>query len=269
MAKFETLLQQIDAIKLLDFGSVINDSIELFKKVWLQGVILVLILTLFSTPFLIVYIPVLEGMKASGSGAYDPEQITLLFENNLERIQYLTLGFTFGYGIISTIFVAAFYRIVKKIDADESYVFSDYFYFFKLKTLGKVFAIATFALLVALLGFVLEKFMPTFSAGLLKSAVSIICSVYSALFVVFLAFNPDLETSDIFVLSFRLGSKKWGFIFGALIVGGLLGLLGLFACFIGVFFTLTIAYLPIYQIYKTVFFKAKHDDINSIGTEEY
>ena len=42
----------------LDFGSIFNRSIELFKKVWLQGFVILLLISLCMLPFyLIMYIP--------------------------------------------------------------------------------------------------------------------------------------------------------------------------------------------------------------------
>ena len=44
MNSFNSLLEKIEHAKELDFGDILNKTFELFKKAWLQGFFLVLIL---------------------------------------------------------------------------------------------------------------------------------------------------------------------------------------------------------------------------------
>ena len=43
MYKVSAILKQIDDAKNLDFGTVFSQCIELFKKVWLQGLIVLIL----------------------------------------------------------------------------------------------------------------------------------------------------------------------------------------------------------------------------------
>ncbi|MEW4925307.1 hypothetical protein [Algibacter sp. 2305UL17-15] len=269
MNSINTLLDKIDTAKQLDFGDIISRTIELFKKTWLRGFILLLIMMVVMIPFFMaIYIPMFDSvMEQVQSGDYDPNDASSLMLAQPDSFRYMILGFTFVMSFVSTGLVAGFYRIVKKIDHDETHSLSDLFYFFKQHYLGKIFAIAAFALLLALVNFTLEKFLPQLSASFLNAGISVIFSVYSALFVVFFAFNPQLESSDFFVLSFRLGSKKWFLIFGLLFVTMIIGMLGIIACFIGVLFTISIVYLPTYFVYKDVFGFDATSDIEKIGIE--
>lgn len=269
MKTFETLLSKIDQADDLDFGTILSASIELFKKVWVQGLLLMVLLLVAMIPFFIfIYIPIFKDlMEQINTGTYEPGDSSGIVKGIGERLQYVILGFTLVYTFLSAALVAGFYRLVKKIDHGEAYVFSDFFYFFKGATLGKLLAIASFSLLIALLNLVFEKFLPHFSASLLKIGISIIFSVYSSLFVVFFAFNSKLEVSDIFVLSFRLGSRKWLLLFGLIIVAALMGMLGFIACGIGVLFTFSIIYLPLYFVYKSIFGFGEQTDIDKIGTD--
>lgn len=269
MNKVNDLLSIIEKAKQLDFGDILSRTIELFKKTWTQGLILVCIMMLIVTPFFIaLYVPMFNSvMEQVESGGYDPNDANSLIQTQSSNFQYMILGVTFFMSFFSTGLVAGFYRIVKKIDFDEAFSFKDFFHFFKSKYLGKIFAIAAFSLLIALINLILEKFLPALTASLLNAVVSIIFSVYTALFVVFFAFNPHLESSDFFVLSFRFGSKKWVLIFGLMLVSGILGMLGAIACFIGVLFTISIVYLPTYLVYKDVFGFDTVSDIDKIGIE--
>lgn len=269
MNSINDLLTKIEDAKQLDFGDIINRTFELFKKTWTQGLILVFMMLLILLPFfLAIYIPMFNNiMEQVESGGYDPNDASSLIQVQSASFQYMVLGVTFVVSFFNTGLVAGFYRIVKRIDYDEAYSFKDFFYFFKSKYLGKMFAIAAFSLLIALVNFMVERFLPPLSASLFNVAVSVIFSVYSALFVVFFAFNPHLESSDFFVLSFKLGSKKWFLIFGLLFVTAVIGMLGAIACFIGMLFTISIVYLPNYLIYKDIFGFHEVNDIDKIGIE--
>ena len=86
-------------------------------------------------------------------------------------------------------------------------------------------------------------------------------------FSVVFANNPELTETEIVKLSFNLGNKKWFITFGLMIVTGILGMLGIIACGIGVLFTISIVYLPVYFIYRDVVGFEDDDEIQHIGRE--
>ena len=71
-------------------------------------------------------------------------------------------------------------------------------------------------------------------------------------FAVILANNPEMGELDIVKLSFKLGHKKWFITFITMLVAGIMGMLGMIACGIGIVLTISIAYLPSFFIYKEV-----------------
>lgn len=248
------LTDKINNPKDLDFGSILSKSFELFKKTWVQGFILILIIFITLIPFFMaiywpIYSSVFEQMQ---NGDYDPNDINDLMLGQSDNFRFTILGLTFIISFISIILVAGFYNIIKKIDFNEAYKSSDFFTFFKGKYLGKVFTIASLSLLISLLNFALEKFLPPFPASIVTIVLSVWFSVYSTLFVVFFAFNPHLNSSEIFNLSFNLGTKKWALIFGLLIVSTIIGCFGLIGCGVGILLTISIIYLPPYLIYKDI-----------------
>ena len=40
MYAFQTILNKIQSSELIDFGDLFNESLSLFKKVWIQGLLL-------------------------------------------------------------------------------------------------------------------------------------------------------------------------------------------------------------------------------------
>ena len=269
MNTLSSLLEKIDNVKELDFGDILSRTFELFKKTWLQGFIMILLIMVVMIPFFVaIFMPTYSSIiEQAESGNYDPNDASSFLQNQPDNFRYMILGLTFVISFVTTGLMAGFYRIVKRIDFNESYGFSDFFYFYKAKNLGKIFAIASFSLLIALVNFAFEKFLPPTSASLINILMSIIFSVFTTLFVLFFTFNSHLESSDFFTLGFKLGLKKWFLIFGLMMVTGVIGALGAIACFVGMFFTLSIMYLPTYLVYKDIFGFDNISAIDKIGTE--
>ena len=57
---FNQIQQKIENAKELDFGQIFNDCIELFKKVWVQGLLMTLLTLAFAIPFVfVIYLPLI------------------------------------------------------------------------------------------------------------------------------------------------------------------------------------------------------------------
>jgi uncharacterized membrane protein len=85
-------------------------------------------------------------------------------------------------------------------------------------------------------------------------------------FAIIFSNNPELSEVEIVKLSFALGNKKWLVSFGAMLVCAIIGMLGVIACFIGIVLTISIAYLPVFLIYKEVIGFDDRNEIDFIGT---
>ena len=86
-----------------------------------------------------------------------------------------------------------------------------------------------------------------------------------AYFAIIFANNPDLTEAEIVKASFKLGNKKWLITFGTIFLARLLGMLGIIGCFIGILFTISIVYLPVFFIYKEVIGFEDDSEIEQIG----
>ena len=65
---FAELQLKIQNAKDLDFGNIFSQSIELFKKTWVQGLVMLLLTMALMLPFyIIMYIPLIA------MGIFDPE----------------------------------------------------------------------------------------------------------------------------------------------------------------------------------------------------
>ena len=236
--------RRIQNAKALDFGTIFNQSIELFKKVWVQGLVTLILNFVLAIPvIMIVYIPIIILGVADAftvSNSYDSYS-----QPELSVVLGLVIAIVYVFLIIamSTIGLglkAAFYRICKFKDL-ETLDREDYFYFFKKPYLGKTIklgmAYAGIGVLAALL-----CFFPIIYAVV---PLSFLVIVY--------AFNPDLSVSEIIKLAFEIGNKKWLISFGLMFVSGFLAMIvGVLMCGVGIYLTSSFSYLPTYFIYKDV-----------------
>lgn len=249
---FETVSQKIDARKTLDFGGIINSSIALFKEVWLQGFIVVLLNFLCFIPLIVLfYIPLII------MGVTDPELIksedppAILIIASALLMPLLMVGAMY----VALTLTAGFYRICKhkdlKIVGTESY-----FYFFNTAYRGKILKLSFYSIGLSIV-------------GLLACGIGLFYFIVPfALFPVFLAFDKELTALEIVKSSFALGNKHWFVIFGLLFVMGLLAELGVFLCFVGLLFTAMLSKIPAYYVYKKgVGFPAGSDEASNITTD--
>ncbi|WP_103072131.1 hypothetical protein [Aquimarina sediminis] len=235
------LLEKIENNKALDFGDIFSKSIELFKKVWLQGMVHMLILMVVVIPLIVVmYIPmfVFIGMaEYDGYGDYgglgEELSIGLVFLFAFLVLVLIMLASALQLGV-----VAHFYRVCKQVDLGHAET-SSYFMFLKGKYIGKVITLS------------IAKFGIIVLAALLCYLPIFYVMVPLQLLVVIFAFNPDLSVSDLINVSFKLGNKKWILIFGLMMISSMLATtVGYIMCVIGLIATTSFALLPVYYVYK-------------------
>ncbi|PIB30726.1 hypothetical protein BFP77_03965 [Maribacter sp. 4U21] len=230
----ETLDQKITEKSPLEFGLIFSESVALFKKVWLQGFITLLLTLVTILPFYImIYIPMIAAGITDPDMLRNEEMPPMVVVAMVLLMPVFLLGvMTFGIALN-----AAFLRICRQKDNNEV-VSEDYFYFFKDGRLGKIVIVALIMLGLSLLGSLLC------GLGILYVIVPM------SLFPAFLAFNEELNAMDTVKASFTLGNKNWLVIFGLLIVMGIVAELGIILCCVGVLFTAMLSKIPTYYIYK-------------------
>lgn len=231
---FETVTNKIKENRELDFGSIFSRSIELFKQVWVQGFVTLLLTLACILPFyILMYLPMIA------MGINDPQA----FENGemppVAALVMLILAplFSIVAMITSVALGAAFLRICKQKDLNEMEK-DDYFYYLKKKNLGKLTVLSLLALGISILG------MLACGVGLIYIMVPI--SIIPAFF----AFDEEMTPMEIIKSSFALGNKNWLVIFGLVFVMGIVAQLGMILCFVGIFFTAMLSKIPAYFIYK-------------------
>lgn len=251
------ITEKIRSAKALDFGTIFNEAIELFKKTWIQGFLLQLFTILVMLPLIImVYVPFIGLIVAQEkSRSFNEDAFSNFFAGMSVLYIVVVLICVLVLGAVSIALNAGFFRIMKKLDHNETVSTNDFFYFVKGKFLGKAF---TLLIITALL---------SAASVLLCYAPLIYLFVPMSYFAVLFAFNPELSATEMVTLSFRLGNKKWLISFGLIVVSYLLAqIVGLLTCGLGTLFTMAFVYHPVYLIYKHVVGFNEPEPIDEIGT---
>lgn len=252
---FQKIKQKIKASHSVDFGTVFNQSIELFKETWAQGLIMMVLLfvSILVIEFIIIA-PLIGLVSASGS----------LNDINLQEFSFLlfllvfVLVFLFFAAIITLVngLLGGLYIVYKKADHNEFYSTNDLFTLLKGDKIFKTFKVSLLQMLITI-GSVLLCFFPIIYTAI---PISYIVIVY--------AFNPELSSTEIVSLAFALGNKNWFETFLLRIVMSFVAMLGLFLCGIGYFATFAIVLIPMYYVYKHAVGFKEQNDIDSIGLSE-
>lgn len=233
---FQDFNLRVQNAKDLDFGDLFTKSLELFKKVWVQGLVVLLLTAVLMIPFyLIMYLPLIAG------GILDPTMFedgnspnpVLMIPFGLFALVFSIIAMVIGFGMR-----AGFYRICMMKDLNKNGS-DDYFYYLKKPYLGKLVKLS----------------LATFGISLLATMLCVLPLIYVVvpltLMNLIFAFNPEQSVSEIIKSGFAIGNKKWLITFGLMIIAGLLAqIVGMILCFIGVFVTASFAYIPAYYIYK-------------------
>lgn len=250
---FTELQQRIDTAKELDFGQIFNDSIELFKKVWLQGLLITLLSIAFTIPFvIIIYVPLLIFGIAD---ANNPNQFDSLAPIALLFVILAYLLFAFAIMVITVGLRAALFKIMAQKERNTVSK-DDYFLFLRKPYLSKTVSVAFAYLGISLV------------AALLCFFPLIYAFVPLNLMMVIYAFNPEMSTSELVKSSFSLGNKKWFVTFGLIFIASLLAqFVGILMCGVGILFTASFSAIPVYFIYKnSIGFNT--NDITQIGENQ-
>ncbi|WP_341215239.1 hypothetical protein [uncultured Wocania sp.] len=257
MNTITNLLEKIERAKELDFGTIFSESIELFKKTWLQGFLLQLFTIIVMLPLIIVlYVPMIGMIIAQQESGYaDPEAFNGFFAGmSIIYILFVVVG-VFVLGAISVALNAGFFKMMKKLDYNEQVATSDFFYFIKGKYLSKTFMIMLVTILIAI------------PSALLCYIPLIYVMVPMFYFGMIFAFNPEFSVGEIVKASFKLGNKKWLLSFGLFVVSYIcVAVLTMLTCGLGGLFLQTFLYHPAYLIYKKVIGFNETSAIEEIGT---
>lgn len=238
---FAQIQERINRNIPLDFGEIFNNSIDLYKKSIVHGLVMQLLIFVLMLPFLfLIYVPFVVALWADpNNSTVDPNA----YENVLSSFSLIYVVFFFiGILVIATLSLlvhAGFYRILRRLDENVETKMGELFYYFKNPYLGKAFILILAIILISTLA-MLFFVLPIFYVMVPLILINVI-----------FAFNLEMSAGEIIKASFNLGTKKWLITFGLYLVCSILaGIVGFLLCGIGSIVTAPFAYHPLYFIYK-------------------
>lgn len=227
MKSFDIISKKINEAPSIDFGDLFNESVAVFKKVWLQGFLFQLITIALSLPLLFF-----NFINFSD------------FSNDSVPLQFGTAA-VFYYGIsavlaiVSSFLTFGFFRVIRQMDKGEDFKTVDFFYYFNSERIKKALLLVLANVAVVILALLLCVF-PVFY-------VMIPLMFVTPIFV----YNPELLISEVLKTAFGLGHKKWGITFLISLLNIIaLYVLILLTCGLGSLFFGCFLQMPIYVLYK-------------------
>ncbi|GAB5399039.1 MAG: hypothetical protein Aureis2KO_06240 [Aureisphaera sp.] len=254
------IFKKIENSQSPDFGDIFSKSFELYKQVFTQGMVHVLVSLVVIIPFvLVIYIPILPMYIDAISGGYDPYYGDTMFDNYSPVIIILwfllVLVLSFLMQAVNYSIYGNFLKMLKNEDMGLSEETGGYFSLLK-KHFSKLVMLTLATMGIAIL------------AALLCYLPLLYAMVPLQLMLPIFVFNEDLSVGDIVKAAFKLGNKHWFIIFGLLFVGSLLSSLGAILCYIGMIATLFFTYIILYYIYKETVGFEDDNAISNIGQSE-
>lgn len=238
------IFNKIETAQSPDFGGVLSRSFELFKKVWVDGLVHLLLNMAIALPLvMIIYIPLIGFAGFAGifeqSGGQFPEAgfsvlmvlsfiiMFCVFMIVLILVQAITIAIT-----------AHFFLVCKQKDLGLPVDAGGYFSYLKKENFKKTFLLAASGMGIALLAALL-CYLPIFYV-----------MVPLQLMIVIFAFNQDLTSSETIKASFKLGNRFWLIAFGLIFISSMIAQVGILLCGIGLFATAFFTHIPMYYFYK-------------------
>lgn len=231
---YVNISKRIDQSVPVDFGRVFNNSIELFKKVWLQGFITVMITLVAMVPFYFIMYGPMVAMGITDPEMMDYDDVSAAMSGVMLLVMPVFIIFSMT---ITLCLNAAFLRICRKYDLNEMGK-EDYFFYFKKEYVVKALLLSVLMISLSFLG------MLACGLGIIYLVVPM------SLFPAFFAFDKELTSAEIVKAGFALGNKNWLIIFLLVFVTSIIAQLGILLCFVGVLFTAMFSKVPAYFIYK-------------------
>ena len=243
MSSFNIISKKIAEAQKIDFGSLFNESVQVFKKVWLQGFILQLLSIGISIPLMFLNFSILQDVGVDSNSQYSIQKILIDDAMTQQHGSALIIYYlvTIVVGIISSLLSFGFFKVIGQMDKGQDFVFSEFFYFFRNGRFTKSLLLVLANFGVAILA-VLMCVFPIFYV------------MIPLMFVTpFYVYNSELSISEVLKSSFALGHKKWGITFAITLLNIItLYILIIFTCGLGALFFGCFLQIPIYVLYKKI-----------------
>nr|WP_294779374.1 hypothetical protein [uncultured Flavobacterium sp.] len=261
----KSTLAQIEDIKKngysLDFASVFNHAFENYKKIALYSGLIILVFSILAA---MAFMGVMIAYFGVGS-------ITKDFFTDLENQNFTGIELVVQTVVVSSIagitapFGAGFLKMADSADKDIQFNVSTIFNYYRSPYFGQLFVAA---FIPALVGTALSNFIDSFGVFYVGNVISFMVSYFMYLAIPLVVFG-NLSALDAIKSSIIIVTKNPLNIFAFFIIGFLGSLIGIFACCVGILFTVVFNSSMTYATYFGIFgTNEEEDSIDSIGQSD-
>ncbi|MBL0911877.1 MAG: hypothetical protein IBJ09_05840 [Bacteroidia bacterium] len=233
----------------LSFDEIFNRGFNIWKKVTLPMAGAFFLLFIPIAILFMLFAPFLYGMPFSEIievGKNNPQLFSVMAEDPMFRLRSLL------FNLLITLFLspfgAGFVRMCKEADFTGRAGFPNLFYYFRMPFLTNLLIVSLLISIVSLgASFGLQEL--GMAGNILNYVVMAVIHTLT-IFAVSLVIFGDAGPLEAIGTSIKLASKNFFMVLGMALVGGIIGILGVFVCCVGLFFTLSFVYMVNYILYR-------------------
>jgi amino acid transporter len=232
--------------KNLDLGECINESFEIYKKTALTSglafMVLIGIITILAFLGMVGFMGDIDNMAETMKG-FKPETFDIK-----ENLIYFAIMLAFS--VLVAPFNAGLLRMMQQADQNEEIKFDTIFSYVNSKYFGQI---VVFALILTTIGFgsnlVLSMILPKAIASLLGIVISVTVTTMTIIAMSLIIFQ-DLSAIEAVKKSINKVSVYFFLVLLLTILSQIMSFVGIFACCIGMFFTVPFHYAMQYVLFK-------------------
>jgi hypothetical protein len=257
--KKSLLESRLDSGYDLDFSQVFEKSFEIYKKMFAQAgvaVLLFIILSVIVQFTLMTVIFEINFLEISEVG------FQLQNQDELKVLLFLVLT-TVNAGLIAPM-IAGILLLCKQAHLNEAVQISSIFELYNTSHFKEIFIFST---LLSLFGSLSSLGFEALELSYLSFLLQPLMYVFTFLVTPLIVFQ-NLNTFQAISASFNLVRRKFFVILGLMIVGALASILGFFAICVGIFFTIPFFYCIQFSVYESIIPIEKVNELDFIGQQD-
>jgi hypothetical protein len=258
-SKKSLLQSKIDSGYDLEFSQVFEKSFEIYKKMFAQAGVAVLLFSILSAVVqftLMTVIFEINFLEISEIG------FQLQNQDELKVLLFLVLT-TVNAGLIAPM-IAGILLLCKQAHLNEAVQISSIFELYNTSHFKDIFIFST---LLSLFGSLSSLGFEVLEMNYLSFILQPLMYVFTFLVTPLIVFQ-NLNTFQAIGASFSLVGSKIFIIIGLMIVGALASILGIFALCLGLFFTIPFFYCIQFSVYESIIPIEKVNELDFIGQQE-
>jgi hypothetical protein len=234
--------------KSLDLNKIITEAFEIFKKTSVFGALLMAVISVVIMIFVIIGVSFFmssSDLSPEELKKFQPEMLSL----NGKLIYYSILVL---YTSLLAPISAGLLKISQLADEKKDIQFSDLFVYVNSKYFAQiVVSMAIITIINLCIPELFNLFLPLMASKIIGMLVSVVIGIFTFLMIPFIVFD-DLNFKEAITKSFSTISKNLLITIVVIIIGGIGAIIGVIACCVGIFFTISFLQAVQFSLYKNI-----------------